>query len=173
MIYDGLVGLARNRLARYGTREYLNPAELVHEAYLRVVESKQASFEGCRHLFFVISRAMGDLLIEGIRRNATEKRGGGLLHVELEAVEITIEPHSREYLDLERALRRLAYDSPVSARVVMLSYFAGFTYPEIAGALRISRATVERHGKHARTWLRHELSVRGVRGFGAETRLND
>src|SRR5829696_4291365 len=74
MIYDGLLKLARNRMALYGDCEFLNPAELVHEAYLRVVKGVPASFEGCRHLFFAINRAMGDLLVESIRRGATGKR---------------------------------------------------------------------------------------------------
>ena len=87
MIYEGLISLARNRMARSGNREYLNPAELVHEAYLRAVRGQRAHFEGCRHLFFTISRAMRDLLVEGSRRNATDKRGNGLLDIELESVE--------------------------------------------------------------------------------------
>lgn len=159
-IYDDLVYLARNRMTQYYARDYLNAEELVHEAYLRVVRSKRAGFEGRAHLFFVINRAMRDLLVESIRRNATEKRGGGLLAVELDTVEVTVEPRYREFWDLERALRGLASDSPSCAQVVMLSYFAGLTHTEIAGALRLSRATVERRWEYARTWLRHELSGR-------------
>lgn len=158
MIYEGLVCLARKRLAYYGTREYSHPAELVHEAYLRVVTNKQASFEGRRHLFFVISRTMRDLLIEGVRRNAAGKRGGGFLNVELEAMDITVEPHPKELLDLGRALQKLTQDSPASAQVVVLSYFVGLTHPEIAQLLSLSRATIERRWRYARSWLRQELA---------------
>ena len=172
-IYDGLVCLARHRMARYGAREYLSPAELVHEAYLRVVGSEPAGFDGCRHLFFVINRAMGDLLVESLRRNATGKRGGGLPNIDLESVEIGVESRRREFLDLERALRRLARHRPACAQVVGLSYFVGLTHSEIAKALRLSLATVERRWRYARTWLRRELAGKTVRGFEGEARLTE
>lgn len=158
LIYDGLICLACNRLARYGPREYLHPAELVHEAFLRVMRNKRASFEGGRHLFFLISRSMRDLLVEGIRRNETGKRGRGSINVELEAVEVAVEPLRTELFDLKRALRRLADENPACAQIVILSYFAGLTHPEIADALKLSRATVERRWSQARTWLQEELA---------------
>ena len=171
LIYNGLLKLARRRMERYGSREFQNPAELVHEGYLRAVKSQAASFEGCRHLFFVVNRTMQDLLVESVRRHAAGKRGGGLRSVELETVEISVEPDRRELLDLDRALRKLARDNPGCARVVVLSYFFGLTHPEIASLLRLSRATVERRWKYARLWLRRELSGDGVRGFANESQL--
>jgi RNA polymerase sigma factor (TIGR02999 family) len=172
MIYDSLVHLARNRMVRYGTREYLNPAELVHEAYLRVVRGNRTRFEGRRHLFFVISRAMKDLLIEDIRRNLTGKRGSGFSRVELETTAIAVESRPGEYLDLKVALRRLARNNSGCAQVVVLSYFVGLTQSEIAGRLQLSLATVERRWKYARTWLRRELTNGNVRRFGDKTRLH-
>lgn len=158
-IYDVLLGLAWRRLARHATGDFAHPAELVHEAYLRVVGDGRAGFEGCGHLFFAIDRAMRDLVVESFRRRATVKRGGDFVRVELAAADVAVEPRGREFLDLERALRRLARDRPHCAQVVVLSYHAGLTHPEIARALCLSLATVERRLQAARAWLQRELAV--------------
>lgn len=157
-VYDELRHLASARMARWPPGQMLTPTELVHEAYLRVVRRKSAGFEGPRHLFFTVSRAMRDVLVEDARRTACLKRGGHYLRVESEGVEPAPPTPAEDHLDLERALEKLARQSPDGARVVLLSCFMGLTHPEIAETMGLSLATVERKWSRARSWLRRELS---------------
>ncbi|HTQ78846.1 MAG TPA: ECF-type sigma factor [Thermoanaerobaculia bacterium] len=158
LVYDELRRLARARMARLGPGQTLTPTELVHEAYLRVTGGKQDSFEGRRHFFFTVSRAMRDLIVEGARRRGSLKRGGNYLRLPVEIAELTVADPTENVLDLDYALRKLEHESPDRAQVVQLSYFGGLTHPEIAEILGLSRATVERRWNYARIWLRRELS---------------
>lgn len=161
LVYDELRRLARARMARLGPGQTLTPTELVHEAYLRVVDGKRDSFEGRRHFFFAVSRAMRDLLVEGARRRGSLKRGGNYLRLPVEVAELTTVDPQESILDLDFALRKLERESPERAKVVVLSYFGGLTHPEIAEILGLSRATIERRWSYARLWLRRELSQLG------------
>lgn len=158
LVYDELRRLARARMARARSGETLTPTALVHEAYLRVLGGKTASFEGRRHFFFAASRAMRDIMVENARRKASLKRGGDLLRIELEGAEMAIHASPENLLDLERALDKLEQASPERAQVVALSYFSGLTQPEIAEVMGLSLATIERRLSYARAWLRRELS---------------
>ncbi|HYG64981.1 MAG TPA: ECF-type sigma factor [Thermoanaerobaculia bacterium] len=158
-VYDELLRLARRRLARYGPGESITPAELVHEAYLRLAGGTRRRFEGRPHFFFAMSRTMRDLIVESARRRATSRRGGGRPAVDLyEADARGVE--RKDFVDLHRALLRLAEHDRECARTVVLSYFVGLTHPEIAEATGVSRATVERRWACARAWLRRELADR-------------
>lgn len=156
-VYEELCSLAKARLARSRAREALTPPELVHETYLRLA-TRQAGFDSCRHFFFAASRAMRDILVENARRRASLKRGGDAMWLELEGVELAAQPPPEKLLDLERALAKLERTYPDRARVFLLSYFGGYTHPEIAELIGHSRATVERRSSRARAWLRRELS---------------
>jgi RNA polymerase sigma factor (TIGR02999 family) len=158
LVYDELRRLARARMARLGPGQTLTPTELVHEAYLRVVGGKYDSFEGRRHFFFAVSRAMRDLMTEGVRRRGSLKRGGNYQLLPVEITELAAVDPGENVLDLDLALQKLERESPDRAQVVLLSYFGGLTHPEIAEVLGLSRATVERRWSYARLWLRRELS---------------
>jgi RNA polymerase sigma factor (TIGR02999 family) len=164
LVYDELRRLAKARMARLGPGQTLTPTELVHEAYLRVAGGKRDSFEGRRHFFFAISRAMHDLLVEAARRRGSQKRGGNFLLLPFEAAELAPADPLENLLDLELALGKLERESPDRAQVVLLSYFGGLTHPEIAEVMGLSRATVERRWSYARVWLRRELSRQSANG---------
>lgn len=157
-VYDELLCLARTRLARCPASGVGAPGELVHEAYLRLVAGGRTDFEGRRHLIFTAARAMGDIVVEKRRQQASLKRGGHTEHVTLDTQEIAVTAPEGQALDLMRALEGLESECRENAEVVRLKYFNGLTQPEIGEALGISRATVERRWARARIWLRRHLS---------------
>jgi RNA polymerase sigma factor (TIGR02999 family) len=159
LVYDDLLRLASRRVARSGPGESLTPAELVHEAYLRLAGGTRRLFEGRHHFFFAANRAMRDLMVESARRRATSRRGGGCRVVDWVEAE-TVIAERKDFADLHRALLRLACQDRDCARIVVLSYFVGLTHPEIAAVTGVSRATVERRWTSARAWLRRELGGR-------------
>lgn len=157
LLYDELCHLASSRLAHHSHDSTVDPADLVHEAYLRIAGKGEQCFEGPRHLFFAASRAMHDILVEGLRARARLKRGGRCREISLTG-QGQAPPFATERLDLALALERLARRHPEQAQVVVLRCFDGLTISETAKATDSSPATVKRRWNRGRNWLRHELS---------------
>ena len=58
---------------------------------------------------------------------------------------------------LDQALTQFATFDPRKAEIVELHFFAGLSNEEVAGALGISRATVQRDLRLAKAWLKSQL----------------
>ena len=159
-LYEELRRLAAQRLASEASGQTLQPTALVHEAYLRLTGTAgvEQAWDGRGHFFAAAAEAMRRILIENARRKQRVKRGGGQQRISLEAAEFMVQAPSDDLIALDEAILRLTEHDVVKAQVVKLRFFAGLTMPEIAVALNISLATVERYWTYARTWLYVELS---------------
>jgi RNA polymerase sigma factor (TIGR02999 family) len=160
LVYAELRQLARSLLSRQPAGQTLQPTALVHEAYLRVAGKSDPGWDGRRHFFGAAARAMRQILVEQARRKAAVKHGGDRGRSDVDVEELQIEPPSVDVLALDEALKRLEEKDPRKAQVVMLRYFAGFTMPEVADALGVSAATVEREWRYIRAWLFREIEGR-------------
>jgi RNA polymerase sigma factor (TIGR02999 family) len=161
-VYEELRKLATQRLAREAPGQALQSSDLVHEAYLRLVdEDPQPAWDSRAHFFAAAAEAMRRILVEEARRKKRKKHGGGRLRVELEAADLAAKEPSEDLEALDDALDKLAAEDPAKAELVKLRFFAGLTMPEIARVLKISLATAERHWTYARTWLYAELNDQG------------
>ncbi|HEX5272512.1 MAG TPA: sigma-70 family RNA polymerase sigma factor [Gemmataceae bacterium] len=160
LVYDELRQLASQWLAQEAPGQTLQPTALVHEAYVRLTGARapEAAWDSRRHFFAAAAEAMRRLLVENARRKKRGKHGGGRQRIPLEVAESLLQSQSEDLLALDEALTRLAAHDPAKAEVVKLRFFAGLTMPEIAQALDLSLATVERYWTYARTWLYAELS---------------
>lgn len=159
LIYNELRRLAHNFL--YGERHghTLQTTALVHEAYLKLIDQKDARWQNRAHFFAIAAQAMRRILIDSARRHAAEKRGGAQEKVSLdEAPELSLEPDNN-LLALDEALTRLQEIDPQQSRIVELRYFGGLTIEETAEVTRISAATIKREWAMARAWLHQELSA--------------
>jgi RNA polymerase sigma factor (TIGR02999 family) len=156
-VYDELRRVAGARLARLGPGQTLTPTDLVHEVYLRISDRHPEGLDGRRHLFFVASRAMRDILVESARRKASRKHGGEHRRGGDVTEAIAGGDRPMSLLELNFALKKLERESPERAQVVLLRYFGGFTHAEIAEVLGLSLATVERRWAYCRAWLRREI----------------
>ncbi len=160
LVYDELRQMARAFLRRNDNHYSIQPTLLVNEAYLKLVNQQQVSWQ-CRAQFFgLAARLMRHLLIDYYRERQAEKRGGGEYHLSLAHAEQVAQQaeNAVDLLALDEALTRLAALSPQQSRIVELRYFSGLTIPETAEVLGISHATVEREWSAARAWLYKELS---------------
>src|SRR5262249_48781023 len=135
---------------------------LVHEAYLRLVASGEASapreqrWDSRGHFFFAAAEAMRRILVDNARRKQAEKRGGSRRRVDLDAAALVAAPEeqaAQDLLTLDEALRQFEGEEPLKARLVKLRYFAGLSLQEAAQALSISPASAKRHWVYARSWL--------------------
>jgi RNA polymerase sigma factor (TIGR02999 family) len=160
LVYDELRRLAVQRLAHEKPGQTLQATALVHEAYLRLVGKDDAGNWNSRgHFFAAAAEAMRRILVENARRKRTLKQGGDLVRQEFDAA-LLAAPDVHEDLEaLDEALRMLAEQDSVKARLVELRYFAGLTNAEAATALGISTATAERYWNYARAWLRRKIAA--------------
>ena len=160
LVYDELRLLAAQWLAQESPGQTLQPTALVHEAYLRLTGTSgpQTGWDSRRHFFAAAAEAMRRILVENARRKKRPKHGGDRRRVELGETESIVRGPSEDLLALDEALTRLTTHDPIKAEVVKLRFFAGLTMPEVAQALDLSLATVERYWTYARTWLYAELA---------------
>jgi RNA polymerase sigma factor (TIGR02999 family) len=160
LVYTELRRLAHRQLRR----EYANPTfestELVHEAYLRMVDQSRAQWQDRRHFYAVSSQIIRRILVDNARSRLRGKRGGGLPRLALDESIDMAQERSLELVALDDALNGLAQLDPRQARIVELRFFAGLSIDETAEALEISKATVNRDWVTARAWLLRELSRR-------------
>jgi RNA polymerase sigma factor (TIGR02999 family) len=160
VVYAELRRVAHRYLRHERPDHTLRSAELVHEAYLRLVDLKQARWQDRAHFFAVSGQIMRRILVDHARARLREKRGAGATLVALnEAIDLP-EQRSFEVIALDDALEGLAKLDPQQSRVVELRFFAGLSVEETAEALGVSRATVNRDWVTARAWLLRELSRR-------------
>ena len=157
LVYEELRALARRR-AGHGRGETMRTTALVHEAYLRLVDQTQASYQNRSHFFAVAAKVMRRLVIDHAREGSARKRGGDAERIPIDD-SVLADPAQRvDHLALDRALVRLEGLDPRLVRLVELRYFAGLTLEETAEALSISPATVKRDWFKARAFLMHEMA---------------
>ena len=160
LVYDELRRLAASVLRRERQGMTLQPTELVHEAFLKLVVSPLPSFEDRRHFFGIAARAMRQLLVDHARTRGRKKRRGPEADRTLDqAVETPgVSLDHDEILTVHHALDRLAEEFPKYARIVELRYFGGFSLEETAEIIGLSRATVARQWALARSLLQEALN---------------
>jgi RNA polymerase sigma factor (TIGR02999 family) len=164
VVYDELRKLAAQKLAQEKPGQTLQATALVHEAYLRLVDTEKLPHWDSRgHFFAAAAEAMRRILIDNARRKQAERHGGGWQRHELLEAELAIDSTGDELFALDGALSRLAAREPEIARLVELRFFAGLTLEEAARCLSISVRTAHRHWAYARAWLRRELDGPGER----------
>ena len=157
LVYAELHHLAQMRMANQKPGQTLQPTALVHEAYLRISEKSDVSWQGRRHFFFAAARAMRDILVEQARRKAGPKRGGDRQREALDEACAVFEPPAEDVLALHEALKELEQQDPLKAEIVSLRYFAGLTLEEMAEVLGLSERTLRRHSRYITAWLKSRL----------------
>jgi RNA polymerase sigma factor (TIGR02999 family) len=162
LVYDELRRLAAQRLAQEKPGQTLEATALVHEAYLRLVASGDASapreqhWNGRGHIIAAAAEAMRRILVESARSKRRLKRGGGRAREPGEGDVACPTPPER-LLALDEALDRLAATSPQAAELVKLRHFAGFSNAEAASLLGVSPRKANQIWAYARAWLREEI----------------
>lgn len=157
IVYDRLRALAHQRLVAAPGEHSLNTTGLVHEAYLRFVESSGTAFESREHFLAIAARVMRNVLVDHARARVAAKRGGGVALVELREETWITGVDLDRVEDLDEALQELEKLDERQARMIEQRYFGGLTLEEIAKAMDLSLATVKRELRSARAWLAIEL----------------
>jgi RNA polymerase sigma factor (TIGR02999 family) len=156
LVYHELHRIAEGYIRRESRNHTLQPTALIHEAYLRLVESSGAGYQNRAHFFGVAARVMRQILVDHARTRQAAKRGAN--------VKVALEPRfdlaperDRIVLALDDGLNALARDDERKARLVEMRFFGGMTGDEIAECLGISVHIVRRELRIAQAWLRREI----------------
>ena len=140
----------------------LQSTALVHEAYLRLVDTRSVTWQGRAHFYSLAARAMRRILVDHARHRVTLRKGGRQQRVPLEEADGLESPATEEFKEdelmaLDTALERFSHVHARSAQVVELRFFGGMEMRDIAEVLRVDPSTVDRDWKFARVWLRREM----------------
>lgn len=156
-VYDELRRVAANYLRGERSNHTLQPTALVNEAYLKLIDISNISWQDRVHFFAVASNVMRQILVDYARARATDKRGGAAQTISLnEAISFSKESEV-DLLSLNDALDRLAKLDPQQARIVEMRFFGGLSVEETALVLGFSTRTVKREWSFAKAWLHKTL----------------
>jgi RNA polymerase sigma factor (TIGR02999 family) len=161
LVYDELRKLAAEKMAQEKPGQTLQATALVHEAYLRLVDTEAAQHWNSRgHFFAAAAEAMRRILIENARRKGGPKGGGRHARVELPDLPADFHRPDLDLLALSEALDKLQAKDPRAAELVKLRFFAGLTRHQAADALGVSVATADNDWAYAKGWLKAEVEGR-------------
>jgi len=158
LVYSELRRLATNYLRKERLGHTLQPTALVNEAYLRLVDQRNAHWQNRAQFFGISAQLMRRILVDHARQHQAVKRGGvGQRRLSITSAEAIVKENEIDFLALNEALEELSKMDPQQGRIVELKFFGGLSIEETAEVLNISHATVERDWKLARAWLRRKL----------------
>ena len=157
LVYDALRALAAAKLADEAPGQTLQPTALVHEAYLRLVETQAQRWNSRGHVFAAAAEAMRRLLVDQARKKRSVKHGAGQVRQPLDEANVMAPEVGKDLVALDEALEQLAARDAEAAELVKLRFFAGLTSAQAAEALGISPRTADRAWIYARVFLLAEL----------------
>jgi RNA polymerase sigma factor (TIGR02999 family) len=157
LVYQELRRLARHYMKNERVGNTLQTTALVNEAYLRLVDVKNAGWRDRAQFFALSAQIMRRILVDAARARGSHKRGAGGVRVNVDDVAVLSPEPDESILAVHEALERFAIIAPRQAQIVELRYFGGISVDEIASVMRISARTVERDWEFAKAWLKREL----------------
>src|SRR5690349_1798531 len=158
LVYAELHRLAHRYMERERSAHLLQPTALVHEAFERLVNLKDVSWQNRAHFFGVSAQLMRRILVDYARSRRYDKRGGEWRQVPLNEAVAVFRDGRTDLVALDDALQTLADIDPRKGRVVEMRFFGGLSIKETAEVLKVSPDTVLRDWRLAKVWLLRELS---------------
>jgi RNA polymerase sigma factor (TIGR02999 family) len=159
LVYDDLRQMAHRHLARERGDHSLATTDLVHEAYLRLVDQRRVDWADRAHFFGVAAQAMRRILVDHARRHQAAKRGGKRERVTLDEELAVADQRADVLVALDEALTRLSAVDERLAKVVELRFFGGLTETETAEVLGVTDRTVRRDWVKAKGWLHQTMEA--------------
>ena len=159
LVYKELKRIAGGQLRNERPGHTLQPTALVHEAYLKLVDQREVTWQNRAHFLGVAAQVMRRILLDYAKARCREKRGGGVRPAVLDEALVVSEDRASDLVMIDEALTRLEQLDARQAKVVELRFFGGLSVEETAQVMGISAPTVKREWAMAKAWLHRELSV--------------
>lgn len=184
LVYQELREVARRYFLNQRPGFTLRPTELVNEACLHLLRQSPGPWNSPEHFRAIATRKIWQVVVDHLRRRYAAKRGGARgrtrpadatsadggpdspsavesraawRRVPLESVQVEWRDRRIELLDLADALDELTREHARLGEVVMLHWFGGLKYADVADLLRVSHSTVEKDFRYALAWLNRRL----------------
>ena len=160
LVYTDLKNLARKIRFNWRNENTINTTALVHEAYLKVLNSSEINHTNKLHFYRVCGRAMRYILQDYTKRKNADKRGGNAIQVDIsESNEIHISEEAVESLEeIFISLKLLEQKDQTTHDVIECRFFSNMTVDETAELLSISPATVKRKWSFAKAFITQSLN---------------
>src|SRR5215207_7877274 len=157
LVHEELRRLAHHYMRGERRGHTLQTSALINEAYIRLIDWKDARWQNRAHFFGVSAQLMRRILVDFARDKQYLKRGGGVLRVSLGEAAAFTDCQSADLVALDEALIALAEVDPRKSQVVEMRFFGGLSVKEVAEVLNVSEETVMRDWRLAKVWLLREL----------------
>ena len=158
LVHEELRRLAKRYMRRESAGHTLQTTALVNEVYLRLIDASNVRWQNRAHFFAISANLMRRILVDYARSGNYIKRGGGAVHVSLDEAAVFSAERAPDLLALDQALHALAEMDPRKSQMIELRFFGGLSVEETAEVLQVSRDTILRDWRLAKTWLLRELS---------------
>lgn len=152
LIYNELKDIASAQIASERRDLTLNRTDLVHEVYIKWMNQEELECNSRKHLLRLASRAMHQILVDYARKKLADKRGNGAVKIEFRDERLNFE-EAEQFLSLNNACNELRKIDERLYEIVQLKYFSGLSVRQVAEALDVSKSTVNRDWKKAKTLL--------------------
>ncbi len=158
LVYEEMRKMARQYMRSQRIGHTLQPTALIHEAYVKLSGADERNWKNRAHFFGVASQAMRHILVDYVRSQKFQKRGGDAHKIELSEAMLVSNERASGLVELDEALKALSKLDERKGRVVELKYFGGLSNEEMAEVLNVSSKTIIRDWQFARSWLLREMS---------------
>jgi RNA polymerase sigma-70 factor, ECF subfamily len=156
LIYAELYRIAKRQMSRERENHTLQTSALVNEAFIRLVDWKNAKFNNRSHFFGISARLMRQILVDFARKRP-HIQNEKVKHVSLDEAFVVSTEKDADLVALDEALTELAKFDERKAQIVEMKFFAGLSVEETAEVLKISGVTVMREWNKAKAWLYLEM----------------
>ncbi len=153
LLYPEIKRLARSRLYAAGGVTSLNTTALVNEGFLRMAEREGMAGESRGQFFAYVGKVLRSVVLDHLRAEGAEKRGGDQVHVTLSQAESIAGSGRDNWFLLDHALEQLKEIDNGLYELVELRYFVGMTVADIAALRNVSARTVNRDWVKAKSLL--------------------
>lgn len=159
IIYEQLKKIASRELRKLWNGDTINATALVHEAYIRLIDSDAVNAENRAHFYALCSLGMRQIIVKYLERKTAQKRGGGWEKVSLSDADVGSEPRLETILTVDKALTNLSEIDQELTSLVEMRFFAGMSETEIAVAKDCSERTVRRNWSKAKALMNHFIEA--------------